>query len=110
MRDEHNDVIEQLQKLILLRKSHELFTPTEKEQITESIKFLNHPVPGVIAYSQQSYRVNDTWREIIVVINSREIAIDFPILPETYRPVYGDPKIYPDRAAIKPYSLVIFAQ
>jgi pullulanase len=82
-KQENMDIFKYYQGLIKMRNEHPIFKMKDPSQIRKNLKFLenlNYNVPdGCIAYRLQRDDLEDTWREVIVLINPHHHAETFNI-------------------------------
>lgn len=71
LKTQHEDVVRYVQALIDLRKKHPAFRLQTGEQISTLIHFLD-TAPGIVAYTIDSKRAGDKWKQIAVVYNAHE--------------------------------------
>ena len=58
-----------VQQLLRLRRAHPAFRMATTAAIQQHLRFLNTPMPNVVAFHLNGAAVGDTWKEIIVVHN-----------------------------------------
>ncbi|WP_427338399.1 type I pullulanase [Caloranaerobacter sp. DY30410] len=79
--------------LIELRKAHPAFRMTTKNDVESNIEILRQD-GNVVAYKLKDYANNDTWRNIVVIYNGNEHAVDvnLPNDSDTWNIVVNDKK------------------
>jgi len=86
----NNDVFIYYKRLIDLRKSHPAFRMGDAEKVREHLEFL--PVEGnnLIAFRLKDNANGDTWKDIIVVYNSRDALAKLAVPEGKYTVVCKD--------------------
>jgi pullulanase len=69
MKSKHNDVFDYVQALIKMRKEHSSFRMKTAKQVEENIRFINEVPKGVVAYTINGERLNDSWTQTIIIFN-----------------------------------------
>ncbi len=78
--------------LIALRKAHKAFHMGKAELVRQHLKFLEAP-DCVVAYELNGSAVNDTWSDIIVVLNANKTPVNVSIPADTYTLVVANGKV-----------------
>ncbi len=113
-KSEYADVFEHYKMLISLRKTHPAFRLPTAKSIQDNLRFLKTE-PGVIAYTIQGAAAGDSWKQLLVAINSND-APSRVVLPEGMwkeeyetRSKEGSPRIVKNGERLNPKSLMIFS-
>ena len=78
--------------LISLRKQHPAFRMGSAEEIRKHLNFLNAPA-GVVAYQLKDNAGGDSWKNIIVVLNSQKTPQTVTVPKNTYTMVLANGKV-----------------
>ena len=78
--------------LISLRKQHPAFRMGSAEEIRKHLNFLNAPA-GVVAYQLKDNAGGDSWKNIIVVLNSQKTPQTVTVPENTYTMVLANGKV-----------------
>lgn len=78
--------------LISLRKQHPAFRMGSAEEIRKHLNFLNAPA-GVVAYQLKDNAGGDSWKNIIVVLNSQKTPQTITVPENTYTMVLANGKV-----------------
>lgn len=78
--------------LISLRKQHPAFRMGSAEEIRKHLNFLNAPA-GVVAYQLKDNAGGDSWKNIIVVLNSQKTPQTVTVPENTYTIVLANGKV-----------------
>lgn len=93
-KSEYQDLFYYMKNLITLRKNHPAFRMGTTDKVIKNLRFL--PVKGnnVIAYKLNGEAVGDSWKEIIVVLNSNKKATKVEVPQGEYTVVVRDGQVY----------------
>ncbi len=72
-KSQYKSVFTYFKNLIQLRKNHPAFRMTSQEMIQKHLKFLKMPSPQLVGYSLSDHANDDTWTEIIVLFNGKNV-------------------------------------
>ena len=86
----HKDVFEYVKGLIAMRKAHPAFRLGTAERVKKYITFLKTSGTDVVAYKIDGDGLNDSWKNIIVVYNSKSAVANVEIPEGTYEVVCAD--------------------
>ena len=113
-KDSNNVVVDYIQKLIQLRKTHPAFRLGNSADIRQHITFIKEPKEGLVEYSIEK-APNEPWKYIHVMINGtdKDQNVSFPYA--NWKTVVDDQNVFlqPDggfmgrTAKIKPFSMLI---
>ena len=78
--------------LISLRKQHPAFRMGSAEEVRKHLNFLNAPA-GVVAYQLKDNAGGDSWKNIIVVLNSQKTPQTVTVPENTYTMVLANGKV-----------------
>ena len=78
-KSEFKEVHEYYKALISLRKKHPVFRMDSQQRINKNLRFLENP--NMIVYQLNGAAVNDSWKNVIVLINGNESTQPYK-LPE----------------------------
>ena len=92
LKTEHKDVFDYVSQLIKIRKAHPAFRMGDAEKVRENLAFLPVKQSNVIAWKLNGEAVGDTWKEIIIILNSNVKAIKQTIPAGTYTVVCANGK------------------
>ena len=113
LKAKNEDLFRYYQGLIALRKAHPAFRMGDADLVRENVHFL--PVKeGVVAYALNGEAVGDTWKTIVVILNSQSSTATCQLPEGTYRfacvdgqcPYYGE-RIAEGKVLVAPQSAVI---
>ena len=91
LKAENIDLFQYYQGLIAMRKAHPVFHMGDAELVRKNVHFL--PVKdGVIAYQLNGKAVGDTWKKVVVILNSHEDAVAVKLPGGTYYVACADGK------------------
>lgn len=110
---EYKEVFDYVKSLIAMRKSHIAFRMGDAEAVRHNLDFL--PVAksqhNVIAYTINGEAVGDSWKEIIVILNSNTKSVTQAIPQGEYTVVCNDGRINLNGlATVKGKKVVVPAQ
>jgi pullulanase len=90
--EETQDVYNYYKGLIALRKSHESFRMTDKDDIIDNIRFIEEDLEGLIAFEIANQASNDEFETILVFHNAYEKEVKVKLLGDSnyYVLVDGD--------------------
>jgi len=93
LKTENQDLFRYVRNMIHLRKNHPAFRMGTAERVVKDLVFL--PVKGdnVIAYQINGEAVGDSWKDIIVVLNSNRKATKVEVPKGTYTVVVRDGQV-----------------
>ena len=93
LKTENQDLFQYVRDIIHLRKNHPAFRMGTAERVVKNLVFL--PVKGdnVIAYQINGEAVGDSWKDIIVVLNSNRKATKVEVPKGTYTVVVRDGQV-----------------
>ena len=96
LKTEHKDVFDYLRNLINIRKTHPAFRMGCADLVRQNLNFL--PVKGsnIVAWHINGRAVNDSWQDIIVILNANTKAITQQIPDGKYTLVCSDGKCRAD--------------
>lgn len=80
----YQDLFHYVKGLIALRKHHPAFRMGKTEWVAKHMKFLPVKAKHVVAYHLYGKEVGDTWKDIIVVLNSNQKAVRVEVPQGTY--------------------------
>jgi pullulanase len=111
----HSDIVEYVQGLIRLRKSHPAFRMNDAAQIREHLTFLPTGKDQVIAYQLGPHANKDPWTNIIVVLNGSDKGTSVTIPRAKYIQIANGEKVNlkgleeftSDRVFVDSYSVSI---
>ena len=113
LKEKNLDLFRYYQGLIALRKAHPAFHMGDAELVRQNVHFL--PVEeGVVAYQLNGEAVGDSWKTIVVVLNSQTKTAQVALPAGTYRfacvdgqcPYYGE-RIAEATVRVAPQSAAI---
>jgi pullulanase len=91
LKAENIDLFQYYQGLIAMRKAHPVFHMGDAELVRKNVHFL--PVKdGVVAYQLNGKAVGDTWKKVVVILNSHEDAVAVKLPGGTYYVACADGK------------------
>lgn len=89
---EYKDVCDYISMLIKIRKAHPAFRMGCADLVRENLEFLPVKQGNVIAWKLNGEAVGDTWKEIVIILNSNTKAIKQQVPQGTYTIVCSDGK------------------
>ena len=112
------DQFEYYRELIALRKAHPAFRMTTAADIAKNLVFDNETRTNVISYSLKNHANGDSWKEIKIVFNGNDKAVDVRIPKGNWTIVAYDGKLKANgmdksqggNMAVPAYSALILAQ
>ncbi|MGF7140956.1 type I pullulanase [Roseimarinus sediminis] len=72
-------VFDYFKKLIAIRKKHPAFRLPDTASIQKHLRFSDHYLPGVVAYTLGEHANNDSWKQIQLIFNNNSTPIVFPV-------------------------------
>ncbi len=117
-KSKYKSVFEYFKKLIQLRKNHPAFRMTSQEMIQKHLKFLKMPAPQLVGYTISDHANDDTWEQIVVLFNGKNVeeTIDIPngfwtvVLKENEISEKGLSTVQGSQVKIAPQSALILMQ
>lgn len=112
------DQFEYYRELIALRKAHPAFRMTTAADIAKNLVFDNETRTNVISYSLKNHANGDSWKEIKIVFNGNDKAVDVRIPKGNWTIVAYDGKLKANgmdksqggNMTVPAYSALILAQ
>lgn len=112
------DQFEYYRELIALRKAHPAFRMTTAADIARNLVFDNETRTNVISYSLKNHANGDSWKEIKIVFNGNDKAVDVRIPKGNWTIVAYDGRIKANgmgksnggNMSVPAYSALILAQ
>ena len=95
---QHQEVFAYYKNLIALRKAHPAFRMTSGEQVREHLSF-KKTAAGLISYQISDHANGDDWKNILVIYNAKDKAIDYTLEENWQLAVIGD-EFTPDKGKI----------
>jgi len=78
-KQENLNIFNYYKGLIELRKSHPMFRMTNAKEIRKNLIFFDNTPHNSIAYSLKKGNSNDTWKEVLILINPNRFEVSFDI-------------------------------
>ena len=91
-KERYPQVFEYYKNLIALRKHHPAFRMARTMLVQEHLEFLSAP-EHVVAFRLKDHAAEDTWKDIIVVLNANREAVNIDIPEDRYAVVCCDGQI-----------------
>jgi pullulanase len=85
LKSKNKEVFEFVKGLIKMRKEHPAFRLTTEKQIRDNIKFNDDKEKGIVSYILNSAAVNDSWKQILVVLNGNTTQAYYDLPPGTWK-------------------------
>ena len=89
----HKDVFEYVKGLIAMRKAHPAFRMGDADMVRRQLEFLPVKNTNVVAFILKDNANGDSWKNIIVALNSRAEPVKLDIPSGKYTVICKDGKI-----------------
>lgn len=93
----HREAFDYLKGLIAMRKAHPAFHLGDTELIYKHLEFLDMEDNNVVAFRINGAPNGDTWKNITVILNSKNEPASIDVPQGTYQIVCKDGKINPEK-------------
>ena len=91
-KDTHPEVFDYYRRLIRLRNEHPTFRLNAADLVRRHLSFLEAP-SNVVAFRLADHAGGDTWQDIIVVLNAKDVEVSVSITEGHYEKVAHDGRI-----------------
>ena len=91
-KDTHPEVFDYYRRLIRLRNEHPAFRLNDADLVRRHLSFLEAP-SNVVAFRLADHAGGDTWQDIIVVLNAKDVEVSVSIPEGHYEKVAHDGRI-----------------
>ena len=106
----HQDIVEQVQALIAIRKAHPAFRMRKQTDLQKNLRFLPNIKAGTIAYTLDGKAEKDTWKQIVVIHNGQEQANKISLPEGKWKIGWGTASMKKQSATVPGWQTVILYQ
>jgi pullulanase len=106
----HQDIVQQVQALIAIRKAHPAFRMRTQSDLKKNLHFLPNIDAGTIAYTLDGKAVKDSWKQILVIHNGQEHSKSIPLPTGKWKIGWGTASIKRQSAKVAAWQTVILYQ